>query len=145
MISVFTICSANYLPYAEVLGNLLARSNPELSYTIFLADVLPEKFDPQSLRLDIVPVSELNAPVIYDMAARYGIVEFNTAVKPFCFQWLFENRNVDAVIYLDPDILAVSPFEELLDLLCGPSSIILDSAYGGARFPTTSATPTTRR
>ena len=51
------------------------------------------------------------------MAERYSITEFNTALKPFAFLYLFDRHPGETVLYLDPDILVLSRFAELLDLV----------------------------
>jgi hypothetical protein len=51
------------------------------------------------------------------MILRYDIMEFNTAVKPFMFRWVFDNTDLDTVMYIDPDICLYSRFEDLEALL----------------------------
>ena len=44
---------------------------------------------------------------------RYSIVELNTAVKPWMFEWLFEHEAVDRVVYVDPDIYVYSRLTDM--------------------------------
>lgn len=110
----FTICSANYLAYARTLYKSLNAVHPNASFTLFLADDIDERFSVEALGFDVVEMSRLDCPNLYDMAARYTVMELNTAIKPFCFQYLFTHRKALSAIYLDPDIYIVS---ELLDLV----------------------------
>src|SRR6185437_11574825 len=44
---------------------------------------------------------------------RYDIMELNTAVKPYMFEWL-RMRNPEAgLVYLDPDIYVLRPLDEV--------------------------------
>jgi hypothetical protein len=61
----------------------------------------------------------------FDMAARYSIMEMNTAVKPFCFEWLFRDQGFDRAVYIDPDILLVAPLRELTQAFDGGAAIVL--------------------
>ena len=59
------------------------------------------------------------------MTLRYDIMGFNTAVKPFTFLWLFENTDLDAIIYLGPDIHVYSRFGLLEEKLEQQASVVL--------------------
>lgn len=50
-------------------------------------------------------------------------MEFNTAVKPYMFRYLFE-RGYDQVIYFDPDIEVFSRLDAVLDALDGGASFV---------------------
>lgn len=117
MITIFTICSANYLPYARTLHASLTTSNPQIRFMLFLVDEVRDRFPSRELGFDVVEVKDVGCANLFDMAARYSIMEMNTAVKPFCFQHLFESESVGQAIYLDPDILVTSELSELLALL----------------------------
>ncbi len=64
---------------------------------------------------EFLPCFDLGYPEFETMLAGYNIIEFNTAVKPFYFEYLFRiHSEVDRIYYIDPDILFYqSP--ELLD------------------------------
>jgi len=119
----FTICSRNYLAYALTLRDSLRRVAPERTFTIFLADAaLPGKA-PEGV--DLIPVSGLPIEDLDDMAWRYNVVEFNTAVKPFCFDDMFDQRGYDAAVYLDPDIQVFAPLTAVEEALAGGASGVL--------------------
>jgi len=59
------------------------------------------------------------------MTLRYDVMEFNTAIKPFAIEWLFENTDVNHVIYLDPDIRVYRRLTELNELLAGEASAVV--------------------
>ena len=103
----FTICSRNYLAFALTLRQSVLRAEPDHAFYIFLAD---EAADADRLSsIEVIPVAELERPEIASMALRYTIMEFNTAIKPFCFEHLFRKLDFEAAIYLDPDIEVFQP------------------------------------
>ena len=57
---------------------------------------------------------DLPVPHFAHMALRYSILELNTAMKPYAFQWLAERHPDDLVVYLDPDILVLAPLAEVV-------------------------------
>jgi len=118
----FTICSRNYLAYALTLRDSLREAEPGLDLRIFLADQPISGKMPEDV--EIIQVSDMGAE-IRDMAFRYTVIEFNTAVKPFCFDYMFEQAGYDAVIYLDPDIRLFAPMQQVHDALAGGASCVL--------------------
>lgn len=123
---IFTLCSNNYLAHAATLGRSIPKSNPEVAFIIGLVD----KKDPlidygQFLDFEIIPCFDLGYSEFEEMLSRYNIIEFNTAVKPYYFEYLFRNRpEVDRIYYIDPDIVLYQPVESL-DLEWGDSEIML--------------------
>src|SRR5262245_5001737 len=116
-IGLFTIASKNYLSYVRVLHESVARIHPEYRLFLCLADRIDGYFDPSKEPYETVQADRLGIPCFPDLSLRYDITELNTAVKPFMFRWLFENTDLDAIIYLDPDIRVFSRFESLETLL----------------------------
>lgn len=112
--TIFTLCSNNYLAQAIVLGKSLRCSNPRWNYVIGLVDKKEESIDYDSIGFDIIEIASLNFPSMEDMVQRYSVVELNTALKPFFFQYLLNrSREGDVVAYLDPDIYVYQPLSEL--------------------------------
>ena len=124
--TIFTLCSNNYLAQAIVLGKSLRRSNPRWNYIIGLVDKKEVSIDYDSIGFDIIEVASLNVPFIEDMVQRYSVVELNTALKPFFFQYLF-NRSIegDVVAYLDPDIYVYQPLSELESKLISNDIVLI--------------------
>jgi hypothetical protein len=119
MIIVFTLCSANYLAHARTLGDSLIEHNPSYRFVIGLVDRLPKNIQPSFWHpYELLPVEEVGIPAFWDMVQNYDVVELNTAVKPFYAEHLYRrDPAVDAVIYLDPDILVCSSFQPLEETL----------------------------
>jgi glycosyltransferase involved in cell wall biosynthesis len=106
-LAYFTICSRNYLAYALTLRESLLDADPSADFFIYLAD------DADGLNLapdvKVVPVADIAMPALWDMALRYSVMEFNTAIKPFCILDLWDKRGYDAAVYLDPDLYFLRP------------------------------------
>lgn len=111
--TAFTICSANYLHYARTLHQSLVANADIGDFVCFLVDEIDDRFDRAALGFECVEAKDIGLAHVFDMAARYTIMEMNTAVKPFCFRWLFDNRQTNRAIYLDPDLFLVSPLTEI--------------------------------
>jgi glycosyltransferase involved in cell wall biosynthesis len=121
----FTICSANYLPYARALHASVREACGDAEFICFVVDEARERLDYKTLGFECIEVKDIGCSHMFDMAARYTIMEFNTAIKPFCMKWLLDNRREDCVVYLDPDVLVVSDLVELKQALADGASIVL--------------------
>jgi glycosyltransferase involved in cell wall biosynthesis len=111
---VFSIVSANYLAYAITLMQSVRQHHPAAHRYVFLADDAQGDLGLDPTLFTLVPVAELGIPHPDHFAFRYSVLEFNTAIKPFAARWLAERYPAEPVIYLDPDILVVSPLVEVL-------------------------------
>lgn len=80
--------------------------DPDAKLFIGLVDKLDPTIDYAAIAgAEILPCFELGYPEFQGMLERYNIIEFNTAVKPFFFEYLFRRHpNTDRVYYLDPDL-----------------------------------------
>lgn len=124
-IGVFTIASKNYLAYVRTLLASVAKIQPEYRRFLCLADQVDGYFDVDAEPYEIIQADQLGILHFKDMRVRYDIMEFNTAVKPFMFRWLFENTDLDVVIYLDPDIRVYSRFDRLEHVFDEGASVVL--------------------
>ena len=122
----FTLCSNNYLPFAISLGSSLKEFDPETKLVIGLVDQLNPQFDYSAWKeFELLPCFDLGYSEFESMLSRYNIIEFNTAVKPFYFEYLFAKYSeVDQIYYLDPDLYFYqSP--QVLDGEWGEAEILL--------------------
>ena len=135
----FSICANNYLAYARTLWQSLTTHHPDADFTLFLADELPDKHILDDLPFPVVPAAKLDLPTFRDMTLRYDVMEFATAIKPACFQFLFQKPAIDDVVYLDPDILICAPLEKLSALFTTGYDLILtphiQTPYEDDKFP----------
>ena len=114
----FTICSNNYLAQALTLVDSFKRNNPEIPIVICLMDKLQNvKSLFNDIQVDIIEIEDIVGDKIYDLAEIYNIIELNTAVKASVFKYFFKNyKNIENLIYLDPDIMFFGNISELLEL-----------------------------
>jgi hypothetical protein len=125
MTLVFTLCSNNYLAQALTLGNSLLRYNPEYKFIIGLVDRNNSDIDYSVIPYEILEVENIGITDFELFCKKYSIIELNTAVKPFYFQYFFSHRTeVENVVYLDPDIQVYSQFNELEGELLSSDIII---------------------
>jgi len=100
----FTICSANYLPYAISLGDSVVSHNPGYTFIIVLLDQVPPKLPPIQHRL--IPVEELSIPHFAEMNKRYNIFQLSCALKSFVALKLYTTeKDWTALLYFDCDML----------------------------------------
>ncbi|MFZ5483249.1 MAG: glycosyltransferase [Pseudomonadota bacterium] len=121
----FTIVARNYAAYARTLCQSIARHHPDARIYIGLSDRYGDSVDLGGDDFHVVTVDQLNLPYQDQFAFRYDVMEFSTAIKPYMFRWLFRNTGVDRVIYLDPDILVLSPLEKVVGLLDRGATAVL--------------------
>lgn len=112
-LAYFTICSRNYLAYALTLRESLLAVDPAAELFIYLADDADGLDLPPDVK--VVPVAEIAMPALWDMALRYSVMEFNTAIKPFCILDLWDKKGFDAAVYLDPDLYFLRPLTAVKD------------------------------
>ena len=113
MILAFTICSNNYLAQAITLGYSLFLHNSNYKFIIGLVDKRNNTIDYTKIPFEILEVEKIGISDFDSMFMKYNIVELNTAVKPFYFNFFFNTTKYESIIYLDPDIEVFAPFEEL--------------------------------
>lgn len=138
-VTCITICSANYLAHAKTLGESVRRHHPEIRFVIGLVDRLPTSLPVGFLdSWEIIPVERLELAAFDDMAARYNVIELNTAVKPFFMEYLYEHFDItDSVIYIDPDIMLTARMDTVLDRLMSHHIILTPHSSTPDNSPST--------
>lgn len=109
---IFTIVTKSYYARALALGDSVLKFNKNVEFWILFADRKDTNFQFKNSKFNHVWVEDINIPNVYELAFKYGITEFATAIKPFFFKFLF-NQSYHKVLYLDPDTI-------LFDALCEP-------------------------
>ena len=112
----FTICAKNFLAYARTLHASVRQHHPDARFYVALCDRIDGMIDPATEPFEIIELERLAIPGLDGMIQRYNITELNTAIKPSVFEYLFE-RGERRVVYLDPDILVVSPLTDVVSRL----------------------------
>lgn len=138
-IAICTVVSLNYFAQAKSLWESLKKLNEDIDFYVLIVDRIQDKnvldIKKESDSMNLFFVSDLNVDHWEEMAFKYDIVEFNTALKPYLLDMLFSNYNYDKVIYLDPDILVFHKMDELYHILDEYSIVltphILEDIDGG--------------
>jgi glycosyltransferase involved in cell wall biosynthesis len=112
-----TIASRNYLAYARVFAQSYREHHPGAEVVLCLVDEPAAGDDHTGEPFNVVFARDLDIPGFRSLAFRYGVLELNTAVKPFLLRHLRDRRGVDRCFYFDPDIRVLSPLDELARLL----------------------------
>jgi len=136
--AVFSIVSLNYVPFAITLMESLKSVHPEWERHVLLVD----RADRTSIvRRDLfitTMVEQLPLPKMREFLFRYGIMEMNTAVKPYMFRHL-RKQNYDRIIYLDPDILVIDRLVDVEKLMeAGATAVVmphLTAPLNDGRYP----------
>ena len=110
--AVFTIVSKNYYHFARTLFESLSRHHPEWDRYLILADEPEGRIAGETADYCLVPLRELMLPNIQQFLFRYTILELNTAVKPWAFEFIL-GKGHSRVVYLDPDIYLYGRLEEV--------------------------------
>ena len=114
--ALFTIVSKNYISFARTLLDSVIKYNEDIDLYLLLADDNDGYIDKSNEKYTLIESHELNIINYVKMAFKYSIIEFNTALKPFFIEYLF-NRGYEKVIYLDPDIMVFGNLSFIYDLL----------------------------
>lgn len=122
--AVFTICSWNYLAYASTLAESFRRHNPDTPFFVFIAD-RPQPLQHVLGETKIIVVDGSVVPDYERMAACYSIMEFNTSVKPHCFEFLFDKHGFEQLCYIDPDIFVTASLSEIFRILAEGDDCVL--------------------
>lgn len=110
----FTLCSNNYLAQAKTLGDSLLKYNADYKYFIILVDEFSIEIDYGFFdSFEIIPASQLELEHLPSFIERYNIIELNTVIKPFAFQFLFDKYSPQHIHYFDPDILICNSIAEI--------------------------------
>ena len=120
MQAIFTIITKNYLGLAMVLEKSV-KANSTANFYIIVADELDEANKPNyNLNTNVLFAKDIlnyTTDVWNDLSFKYSLVEFCTAIKPSCFQYFFDEKKYDKVVYLDPDVFVFNPLASIFDAL----------------------------
>lgn len=124
-IHLFTCAACNYIPKVRLLFQSINKYHSDWVLHLALADELPKHIDlSQEPFNHIWPIDTLDIPHWRGWAFCHNIVELSTAIKPFALLKLMELPYANKIIYMDPDTVAFSKIDDILDAL-NESSLLL--------------------
>ena len=121
----FTVVAKNYMSYARTLCKSISKHHPNAKIYIGLSDRLVDELHSDNESYEIIEADKLGLPNFNAFAFRYDVMEFSTAIKPYMFRWIFSNSKAQKVVYIDPDILVLSPLDKVMSLLDQGASAVL--------------------
>ncbi|MEW6676861.1 MAG: hypothetical protein AB1421_02980 [Pseudomonadota bacterium] len=116
-IAYCTIASANYLARVQYFVHTLQQNQLGAKVFVLLceADAVRERITSET-GFPFLSPQQILPPDWREMAFQYGIIEFNTAVKPFLMEYILD-QGFNGVFYFDPDIAIYSQLGELEEAL----------------------------
>lgn len=114
---IFTIVSKNYISQARVLVKSFQQHYPDVKTFVLLADRVDGYFDPSQEPFEIVEAETIGIRDFPSFSFKYNIIEFNTAVKPFFFDYLFTKFGFRKIVYFDPDIVVFNDLSGIFESL----------------------------
>jgi hypothetical protein len=112
------------VPFAHVLFESVRRFHPEADLFLCLADRLLDTPGLIGSDWTVIEAHCLSIPNFLNVAFRYNIMEFNTALKPFMFLHLMEHYGYSSILYFDPDIELFAPLTTVLATLRNGASFL---------------------
>jgi hypothetical protein len=91
---IFTICAKNYIGLAQALEKSVQQYNDNVDFYIVVADELdtgkePPVADNVLIAKSVLPIEE---NLWTNMAFKYNLTEFCTAIKPFSLEYFFKEK-----------------------------------------------------
>ncbi len=118
MNAIFTIVAKNYIGLAQVLEASVCK-NSDAEFFVFVADESDESLSTELPPNVLIAKNELSIEnnLWQQLSFKYNLVEFCTAIKPSCFDYLFTKQRYEKVLYLDPDVFVFSSLNPVFDQL----------------------------
>lgn len=121
-----TIATLGFLPRAAALARSIAAVHPGARLVLALVDRVAGRADLSRWPLlDVHEIESFGIDGLDAMMARYDVVEFATAVKPFVMQRLFERFPDESIVaYVDPDLFVYRPLDSIGTEIGGGSILL---------------------
>ncbi len=111
--NICTIIAKNYIAHARVLAQSYKEHHPEGTCHVLVIDDTEGYIDASSEAFELVTPAQLEIDDYEHMAAIYDVLELSTAVKPWLLRYLLEERSLERIAYLDPDIRIYDRLDEI--------------------------------
>ena len=114
---ICTIVAKNYLAHARVLARSYAEHHPGARTWVLVIDEVDGWIDAEREPFELVTPADVAIPGFERMVCLYSVLELSTAVKPSFLRWLMDERGLERVAYMDPDIRVHGDLSEIDRLL----------------------------
>jgi hypothetical protein len=123
-LAVFTICSNQSVPQAQILFETVGRFLPDADRFLILADERhPAVHYPDGCM--VIEAHNLGIADLAGFAFRYDRMEFSAALKPFAVLHLLGTQGYTHCLYFDPDIELFNAIPDVTSALGAGASFIL--------------------
>ena len=137
--AICSIIAKNYVAHARILAESFVSRHPGKRCFVLVIDDYEGYIDPSQEVFEVIGLHELQIPNVRSFCFKYNVTELATALKAAFLRFLIEERQVEQVLYLDPDILVMSGLDELFERLNRAPLLLtphLDQDYpNDGRFP----------
>lgn len=114
--AVFTISSKNYFAQGKTfLDSIYELHHDEIDYFYLIVDEDLKELHSFNPKFNLVLAKNIGIPDYYSLAFKYNVIEFNTAVKPFFFDYLA--KVYQKILYFDPDIFVYKRLDFIFDIM----------------------------
>jgi len=127
--AAFTIVAKNYIGLAMILKDSVHHYNRNVDFYIFVVDKFENPIELPDEIIFAENVLGISEERWRNMAFKYDLTEFCTAVKPFCFKYLFK-KEYEKAIYFDPDINVFSSLSSIYEILDNASVVLTPQIAG---------------
>lgn len=121
--AIFTIVSNNYLHFARTLLQSVREFHPDSEIFCVIVDTDMSYSSELADEFTTIRLDQLDLPFGDVFMFQYNVLELNTAVKPWAFEYLM--RSFDQVMYIDPDIRLYKRLTDVNALLDEGTDIVL--------------------
>ncbi len=114
---ICTIIAKNYVSFARTLCDSFLEHHPGGQCFVLIIDDIDGYIDPSSESFEVLSPEVLDIPHWSDFSFKYDITELATAIKPYLLEYLLQEKKLERLLYIDPDILILQPLRELFEQL----------------------------
>lgn len=106
MTLAYTVCSSNYLGYAQAMFHSFRKYHADIQCVVGLVDRVEGRIATENLPFVLVEAEEMNLPNFEAMAKQYTMHELTCAMKPYVASYLFNTHtHLSELWYFDTDML----------------------------------------
>ncbi|HSS18906.1 MAG TPA: hypothetical protein VLL54_02420 [Pyrinomonadaceae bacterium] len=119
-----TIIAKNYVAFARTLAQSFLSQYPDGKVYVLIVDDFDGYIDRAAECFEIVSLADLNIPQPAEFCFKYNLKELCTAAKATLLEYLIQEKSIERLIYLDPDILVTGSLDGIYERL-GTHDIVL--------------------
>lgn len=115
--AICTIIAKNYVAFARTLAQSFLSFHPDYKCYVLVVDEFDGYVDPADECFEIIKLTELGIPNLSSFCFKYDVKELCTAAKADFLEYLIQEKSVDRLLYMDPDILVTGQLDGIYERL----------------------------